>query len=1693
MKRRWVFSLLLALPLFPLPAPSPAAVLINEGFDNFELGVRPASWIFTNCNADSDVYTSSADYGAGAPSLMLDNTGDSVTTAAFAAESGTELRFWYRGAATDATSSLLVEEEYGGSWTSITSFSNLTHSGTICPPLPVSPNSSRVKFSYTKSAGNLALDDVRIISRRYLRVTYLSWTLQGSTGQYGDAVYYEFPGEDGLLDTADDRNLLFDGGYSTDSSEALGQFLDSKIGEGGTLYYMVLSAPGADHISGLDMAVKRYNVLNYYENVRWNPGVKSAYDSFIGDLNADEGGCNVYYYNAGHYLSGPDTDLGPGWDPYIEARVLAAKTEPGSATEDNPWSGVIQIRCGDSVFLQGGDAADSTGEQWILDDNPTYSYAGASAELADTDIYKVHHHGSDGSSSADFLNQMSPRYAVVTVAHSSSNHPTAGALDRIDAAGSVAYRVDLDHHVTVRCDNQDNYEITRAMAWSQQTDLLYEGSGGYYASGELHFPPPPLVTNLQVVEETKDRVVVAWDACTTPDTSYHLYRSSSHNGDDGAGTAYEPELADATGIYQKLTASAISYTSYTDSEGAPGTTYYYRVASLQANTDGVSSVTYERRWSNEVAARRPDFSPTPTPEGYRTPSPTPSPEPSATPSPSPTPTPSPSPTPSATPTPEGYRTPSPAPSATATVTPPPTPVPSPSAATASFPFSDGFETGILGDVWTVQTTVAGRVRVDTAYPCSGSYAALLDCSPSGSYSTAAIVLAIDLAGQSEVKLNFSWREFLDENHAADGVFISDNQGESWHQAYSFNSGPQSCTDLSLDLDAAAADGGLSYNDRFWIKFQFYDDFSIPSDGYAIDDVEVRRAATPTPSPTASPSPSPTPEGYRTPTPTPSPSPSPSPSPTPSRTPTPTPTPEGYLTPTPTPSPSVTPSVTPTPTATPVNLICLPALAYSTYLGGNGDDCALSLALGPNGEAYVTGSTWSVAFPTANPYQPTLAPASADAFLAALSPSGSSLIFSTYLGGSYEDTGRGVRVDPDACAYIVGDTRSYDFPTLNAYQPSFNGTSSASDAFLSKFNSSGSALVFSTFLGGRSGEDRGQALAISQNREIFIAGFSKSAYFPTLNAYQATRAGSSDVFVAKFASTGTTLQFSTFIGGSSNDEAAGIAIDAAGNAYLTGYTQSSAYPTLNAFQASFRYYSDAFITAVSSSGSSLIYSSYLGGTGYDLAYGIALDGDLSPVLVGKTNSLNFPTQQPYQAGRSGDYDVFLSRVSTSGEELVYSSFLGGYGADLGAAVDLDSRGEIYLTGTTASLNFPTRSPGQASLAGGEDAFALIFSSAGDELVFSTFLGGYGSDQGCAIAVDGARSAYLSGYTLSADFPTLGAYQAAWGGSGTDAFVSKIAWSCHLTTPSPSPEGYRTPTPAPSSTPPPTPLPSATPSPSPSATASPASETTPSPASPRTPSPTPTCGPSVAPERAVIQSGDYDGDAAADPAIFRPSAGLWSVRNITRLYFGNSTDQAGPGDYDGDGTAEIAVFRASSGLWSIAGLSRLYFGGLNDRAAPGDYDGDGSCDIGIFRENGGLWSIRSLTRFYFGATGDWPIPGDHSGDGTAEGGLYRASSGQWLIRNLTRFYFGVSADWPVAGDYDGTGRRSFGIFRPCSGMWGLRDLTRLYYGNCFDYPQPGDYNGDGTDDPAIFRESTGMWSARNLTRAYFGATGDIPVTR
>jgi hypothetical protein len=380
-----------------------------------------------------------------------------------------------------------------------------------------------------------------------------------------------------------------------------------------------------------------------------------------------------------------------------------------------------------------------------------------------------------------------------------------------------------------------------------------------------------------------------------------------------------------------------------------------------------------------------------------------------------------------------------------------------------------------------------------------------------------------------------------------------------------------------------------------------------------------------------------------------------------------------------------------------------SLIYSTYLGGGGVDVVWDIAVDGSGNAYVTGWTDSRDFPTMSPYQTDQD--TTDAFVTKLSNSGNSLIYSTYLGGGDNDYGYGIAVDGSGNAYVTGYTWSSDFPTWNPYQ-THQGPAGYDEVFVTKLSSSGASVIYSTYLGGGSAE-RGNAIAVDGSGYAYVTGFTWSSNFPTKNPYQTYR-GLMDVFVTKLSSSGNSLIYSTYLGGGNVDQANGIAVDGGGNAYVTGYTYSSNFPTLNPYQSTYQgggsFGEDAFVTKLSSTGNSLIYSTYLGGGESDWGWGIVVDGSGNAFVTGKTASSNFPTLNPYQTHQGASYndDVFVAKLSTSGNTLIYSTYLGGEWYDYGYGIAVDGSGYAYVTGSTESSDFPTLNPYQ-TYQGGGDAF------------------------------------------------------------------------------------------------------------------------------------------------------------------------------------------------------------------------------------------------------------------------------------------------------------------------------------------------------------------------------------------------------
>jgi hypothetical protein len=469
------------------------------------------------------------------------------------------------------------------------------------------------------------------------------------------------------------------------------------------------------------------------------------------------------------------------------------------------------------------------------------------------------------------------------------------------------------------------------------------------------------------------------------------------------------------------------------------------------------------------------------------------------------------------------------------------------------------------------------------------------------------------------------------------------------------------------------------------------------------------------------------------------------------------------------------------------LVIDPVLVYSTYLGGGGVDGAGRIAVDVRGNAYVVGNTGSPFPTTPGAFQGTPR-GSFDAFVAKFDSTGS-LVYSTYLGGAGFDTGTAIAVDHRGNAYVTGVTSSADWPTTpGAFQPSFAGPSFF-DAFVAKLDPSGSGLVYSTYLGGN-GIDQASGIAVDADDSAYVTGSTTSTNFPTTaGAFQTTLASTSsfnaDAFVTKLNAAGTALVYSTYLGGSGNDQGAAIAVDPRGNAYTTGLTRSIDFPTTaGAFQTTFAsasiFIDDAFVTKLNSDGSGLVYSTYLGGGNEDRGVGIAVDERGNVYATGLTNSSNFPTANAFQPVQAGGldpfgevlFDAFVTKLDPSGSVLVYSTYLGGGGDDRASDIAIDPRGNAYIVGITDSVNFPVANAVQSAFAGGRsDAFVTKLDSAGASLVYSTYLGGEGLDQGLGIAVDAPGRTYISGNTNSIRFPTVNAFQASPGGRG-DAFVAKI---------------------------------------------------------------------------------------------------------------------------------------------------------------------------------------------------------------------------------------------------------------------------------------------------------------------------------
>ena len=525
------------------------------------------------------------------------------------------------------------------------------------------------------------------------------------------------------------------------------------------------------------------------------------------------------------------------------------------------------------------------------------------------------------------------------------------------------------------------------------------------------------------------------------------------------------------------------------------------------------------------------------------------------------------------------------------------------------------------------------------------------------------------------------------------------------------------------------------------------------------------------------------------------------------------------------------------------LVIDPILSYSTYLGGSNIDAGNGIAVAPDGTAFITGGTFSTDFPNTHTLQsngPGSPDFPIDAFVTKISADGSTLVYSTYLGGSKENVANGIAVDDAGEAFVVGTTFSGDFPVTPGAVNTLCGADGqcgatwnpqgyiVSNAFVTKLNTAGSALVYSTFFGSYENVE-GNAISVDSAENAYITGtvgpnIEETVIlappevppppFPIVGGFETTYnsqpedtngicttalCSGTNAFIAKIDAPGSGLLYSSYLGGDNTSYGYGVAVDTAANAYVTGLTYSdTGFPLTGAtaLQTTYAGAGDAYLSKVSTTATgaaSLAYSSYLGGSGIDQANAVAVDTSGNAYVVGGTTSVatalgftvpagGFQTNCTLDSSSDCEGDAFLAKLNptlSGSASLLYFTWLGGSFADSGTGVAVSSGDNVYITGSTVSTNFPIAGAVfQPNYGGGNsDAFVTELNPANPSataLIYSTYLGGSNTDTASSIAIDTSGAAYVTGQTCSLDFPLANPEQPTYGGN-CDAFVSKVILS------------------------------------------------------------------------------------------------------------------------------------------------------------------------------------------------------------------------------------------------------------------------------------------------------------------------------
>lgn len=451
------------------------------------------------------------------------------------------------------------------------------------------------------------------------------------------------------------------------------------------------------------------------------------------------------------------------------------------------------------------------------------------------------------------------------------------------------------------------------------------------------------------------------------------------------------------------------------------------------------------------------------------------------------------------------------------------------------------------------------------------------------------------------------------------------------------------------------------------------------------------------------------------------------------------------------------------------------LAWSTFMGGSDNDYGHGLTVDSSGQPVVVGYTRSPNFPTTIGAYDRTQNGGYDLFVAKLDATGSTLLWATFVGGSLEDRPFDVAVDAADAVFVTGQTYSSDFPTTpNAFSRALGGPR---DTYVAKLSDAGGTLEWSTYLGGSSYE-RAWSLALDSSGRPVVAGETSSTDYPTTaGAYDTVLGGIWDACVTKLDAQGQTLVWSTFLGGASSDWIHAVVMDHLDCPVVAGDTYSSDYPTTpGAYDRTANGSGDAFLTKLDPQGSSLVLSSFLGGSGLDGAFGVALNSAGQPVVAGSTTSLDFPvTPGAYDVSYNGAGDIYVAQLNTGGTTLLWNTYIGGSDIEESFAMIVDPQGRAIVTGETSSTDYPTTASGiDRSYAGNRDAFITQVSPRGDAVLWSTYLGGIEYDSGWDFALDSAGITYLTGPTRSPEFPTTtGVYDRSYNGGEEDVYVVRLA--------------------------------------------------------------------------------------------------------------------------------------------------------------------------------------------------------------------------------------------------------------------------------------------------------------------------------